>query len=241
MQRELHASAGVAGVQYSPDGRWYWDGWRWLPVSAPGPLWARPYGAPEARATAAVTLVGVAGAGAALLFVGEGFDLLGALVGQVAAIDTASVVFLIVGGFAYLAGLVGGAIAVPMWMHRAFRNLPALGAQRLSWSPGWAAGGWFIPLANFVIPFLVMRELSAHAGGQQERPWPLMPVWWGMWLGASALQVASNLAAGFNRAVSDALGMLNDAALVAAGGLAILLIQILTRRQRARYAELHRV
>ena len=26
------------------------------------------------------------------------------------------------------------------------------------WTPGWAIGGWFIPLANFVIPFLVVLE-----------------------------------------------------------------------------------
>lgn len=30
------------GTQISPDGRWYWDGRRWAPVSAPAPLVVSP-------------------------------------------------------------------------------------------------------------------------------------------------------------------------------------------------------
>lgn len=59
------------------------------------------------------------------------------------------------------------------WLWRARKNLdpsPCLGA-------GWAIGGWFIPFANFVIPFRVVREVateSVHAG------WvgPTVGFWW---------------------------------------------------------------
>jgi hypothetical protein len=40
----------------------------------------------------------------------------------------------------------------------------ALGG-RLGLGPGWAIGGWFIPLANFVLPTLQIRQ-SARASGR---------------------------------------------------------------------------
>ena len=36
-------------------------------------------------------------------------------------------------------------IAFLMWFHRAHRNLPALKAGILKYSPGWAGGGFFVP------------------------------------------------------------------------------------------------
>jgi hypothetical protein len=39
-----------------------------------------------------------------------------------------------------------------------------------TWSKGWAIGAWFIPIANFVVPYLVLGEaskvLQASAEGQ---------------------------------------------------------------------------
>ena len=46
-----------------------------------------------------------------------------------------------------------------IWVYRAFSNLSPLRAQNLEFSPGWAVGWWFIPFANLVKPFQVMREL----------------------------------------------------------------------------------
>ena len=51
------------------------------------------------------------------------------------------------------------AIFFLIWLHRAFNNLSALKAQNLEFSPGWAVGWWFIPFANLVKPFQVIREL----------------------------------------------------------------------------------
>ncbi|MGI8542434.1 MAG: DUF4328 domain-containing protein, partial [Aridibacter sp.] len=44
-------------------------------------------------------------------------------------------------------------------LHRAFRNLLSLRSQHSEFSPGWAVGWWFVPLANLVKPFQVVREL----------------------------------------------------------------------------------
>lgn len=46
-----------------------------------------------------------------------------------------------------------------IWLHRAYSNLSPLKARSLQSSPGWAVGWWFIPFANLVKPFQVVREL----------------------------------------------------------------------------------
>jgi len=46
-----------------------------------------------------------------------------------------------------------------IWLYQAFKNLSALAAQNLEFSPGWAIGWWFIPFANLVKPYQVISEL----------------------------------------------------------------------------------
>src|SRR5947199_1504714 len=60
-----------------------------------------------------------------------------------------------------LSGLVAVAIFVLLiiWLYRAAKNNEALGRQNPRLGPGWAIGGWFIPLANFVIPFIIMDDV----------------------------------------------------------------------------------
>jgi hypothetical protein len=60
-----------------------------------------------------------------------------------------------------LSGLVAITIFVLLiiWLFRAAKNNEALGRQNPRLSAGWAIGGWFIPLANFVIPFIIMDDV----------------------------------------------------------------------------------
>jgi Domain of unknown function (DUF4328) len=229
------AAAGL----YSPDGRWYWDGARWTAVAASPPAWARPYAPPESRATAAATLVGVAVGATGLLLLAQSLVIVivltsfgGSALGSVASL-LGTVAF-----FLSWASLVGGAIAVPMWMHRCFRNLPALSATPRGWSPAWAVWGWFIPLANLVIPYLVARELwrQVHLDGRS--PLPAVGVWWAAWVLALIGQVVNGtvLAATLVGFVGT---MVADVVTVAAGVLLIVIIRQVTRRQRMRYAQLH--
>ncbi len=46
-----------------------------------------------------------------------------------------------------------------IWLYRSYGNLSPLRARNLEHSPGWAVGWWFIPFANLVKPFQVVREL----------------------------------------------------------------------------------
>jgi hypothetical protein len=81
-----------------------------------------------------------------------------------------------------------------VWQHRAHRNLTALGSSNLRFKPGWVVGWWFIPVANFALPYLTMRELwkasdppSGAIDWRGQKTTPLLWLWWGAWVGAVVL------------------------------------------------------
>jgi hypothetical protein len=78
------------------------------------------------------------------------------------------------------------------WFYRAHKNLPVLGAQGLSYTPRGTLGWWFVPFANLVRPYQVMREVwkasnpegrSANGMGWKSLVvTPKLKLWWGLWL-----------------------------------------------------------
>lgn len=143
-----------------------------------------------------------------------------------------------------------------MWIHRAHRNLPALGAQGLKYSPGWAVGGFFVPFLNLVRPFQVMKEIwkasspghgvSDFAGtsgtlGVSGTSWqtapvsPLLGLWWGVWLLSGVLgQVAVRLSSADTvegLLTSSWMTLLSDAMGIVAAVLIILIIRQIDSRQ----------
>lgn len=50
-------------------------------------------------------------------------------------------------------------ILLLVWTYKAYTNLHSLKSRDLEYTPGWAVGWWFIPLANLVKPYQVMGEL----------------------------------------------------------------------------------
>src|SRR5262249_60373252 len=44
-------------------------------------------------------------------------------------------------------------------LYRAAKNNEALGRMNPRLGPGWAIGGWLIPIANLVIPFIIMDDV----------------------------------------------------------------------------------
>lgn len=225
------------GGQYTPDGRWYWDGRQWIAITVLGPPWARPYAPPEGQAAAAVAMLALASAAAALGLPIVTLNLITTLATapglRVALLRVAlpSLVALVV----QLLGLVGAAIAVPVWMHRAFRNLPALGERGMVWSPGWAAGGWFVPFANLVIPYLCLRELWKRFGDERLLP----QLYWAACIGSYVLLILGDV---FFRTGARALWYLSElllsVAMIVAGFLIITMVRCISRRQRDRQTEL---
>lgn len=66
------------------------------------------------------------------------------------------------------------AAAFVTWLHRARREAGRLGGA-LAWGPAWAVGGWLVPVANLVIPYLVVRDVQRASG--PPRP-DLAGRWW---------------------------------------------------------------
>jgi len=108
-----------------------------------------------------------------------------------------------VGGLQFVVW-VGTVIAFCLWTHRVSRNLPALGGRGLKYTPGWAVGWYFIPVANFVVPIFVMREIWRESdpaqrhldsqGGKSASP--LVAWWWGTYAIRWILSLAAMVVGG---------------------------------------------
>ncbi|MFF4881183.1 DUF4328 domain-containing protein [Micromonospora sp. NPDC000668] len=90
----------------------------------------------------------------------------------------------------WMLGALVAAAAFVAWLHQARRTAGRLGGA-LTWAPGWVVGGWFVPVANLMIPYLVVRDVR-RASGPAAR---LAPVgrWWVSVLGTVFLYLLSRL------------------------------------------------
>lgn len=94
------------------------------------------------------------------------------------------------------------------WFHRAYLNLTAIGASARRHEPGWAIGAFFVPFVNFVLPFLIAREIwqGSHAARLRKRPASnpaaqgIVPLWWISFLIAVLLD---RLGSGYLRRATD--------------------------------------
>lgn len=139
-----------------------------------------------------------------------------------------------------------------VWLYRCYNNLSALNARNLEFSPGWAVGWWFIPFANLVKPFQVVREVYNESSPDFDeetgflQTYPGTPEVIGFWWG-------SFLLSGFIYRISDVVYGKGDlpqsnyfevvflaGAILAtvAAGLAIFIVVTVVQRQDARYARL---
>jgi len=77
-------------------------------------------------------------------------------------------------------------ILVLMWIYRANHNARQLGAADMRFTPGWAVGWYFIPIAWFWKPYQAMTEIwRASVNPSDWRATPVSPLlrwWWGLWI-----------------------------------------------------------
>ena len=115
--------------------------------------------------------------------------------------DTRVAVVAIVQVAAYLTAMV----LFIRWFHRAYRNLPALGASGIRFRPGWAIGGWFVPILGLWRPKQIANDIwrasdpdrpTGQGMGWQEAAVPtLLGLWWAAfllenWLGNIAFRLS---------------------------------------------------
>lgn len=145
-----------------------------------------------------------------------------------------------------LCAYMGAIVTFCCWLYRAYRNLAALRVDGLAYSSGWAVGSFFVPFANLVVPFLVMKELwkgsdpafvdEASNEWNRARGTSLQSLWWAAWLvgsitgGTSAYYAAEGL-----DATASSLGALSAASVAFAGVMLIVLVVRITKRQHRKW------
>lgn len=141
-----------------------------------------------------------------------------------------------------LATVLSG-VAFIAWFYRAYCNLRAMGNRGTDYSPGWTIGSWFIPLANLILPYLLMAEIvRGSIPRRADEPYPktvpglrLVLVWWALWIIMLILERWGLIVAqaGFDFFLVNTLWFAVIAYLVAfpAGIAAILVILMVDRNQ----------
>lgn len=90
----------------------------------------------------------------------------------------------------FLIAYIISGITFIMWFRRAYFNLHQK-VKTLSFSEGWAAGSWFVPIVNLYRPFQIMKELyektkyllkNKNESIQLEFKTNLLGIWWGLWI-----------------------------------------------------------
>ena len=86
--------------------------------------------------------------------------------------------------------LIATIVVFIIWQFRCAKNVEALGRESAKFGPGWSIGGWFIPLANFVIPVMIFQGFwrATAPGTRPGSAWTdgkgsaLVGWWWGLFL-----------------------------------------------------------
>jgi hypothetical protein len=82
-------------------------------------------------------------------------------------------------------------VAVPLfaiWIHRIQTNTFALGILDLQYTPAWAVGWFFVPIANLLMPYWVMREMwcaNRNPSGWQNDTNRWLILWWLLFLAST--------------------------------------------------------
>jgi len=152
-----------------------------------------------------------------------------------------------IAGFYFLVFL---AIAVlwMIWMWRAARNTTLFHRFTPRFAAGFAIGGWFIPLANWIIPGMHMYDIDRGSGlplppGQRPRGSGLVVMWWVVfvvgWVGSAFGQLTVETGHRYDVSGFDTrnTGFVVGAAVsIVAAVLAILVVRSITRAQHDAWA-----
>jgi uncharacterized membrane protein YedE/YeeE len=132
-----------------------------------------------------------------------------------------------------------------VWQFRAAKNNEALDRTGARFGPGWSIGAWFLPIADLVIPVMIVQDLWRGATPTTPRGDPrwrqatgsvLVAVWWAACL-LSLVRFAASNAGLHDRGSLDDIELSNVVALVGvvaiavAAILAAFVVWLLSRRQ----------
>lgn len=90
----------------------------------------------------------------------------------------------------YLIAMLISIITFIQWFRRAYYNLH-IKVKNLSYSEGWAAGSWFVPVISLFRPFQIMKELYLETHNllvknkiilNHKLKTNFLVVWWTLWI-----------------------------------------------------------
>jgi hypothetical protein len=129
------------------------------------------------------------------------------------------------------------------WFYRAYRNLAALDAKRLQYSPASAVWWWFVPFANLWMPYDAASEIWSFSRplGTRNRS-ALVGWWWAAWIAHNVCDSLSSVVfRRFSAATLNAnwfLPLGSDVLTLTASVLAICVVHGVYLRQEARHAQM---
>jgi hypothetical protein len=143
----------------------------------------------------------------------------------------------------YVPTLVATIVMWCVWVVRANHNNRALGAKELTYSPGWSAGWYFIPIMNLFKPYRALTEIykasDPDAGPSNwtsvEAP-AYLSAWWATWLAGSIVgRISSRMAMSDDLEtlkMSTWVGVVSTLMLLFAAAYAIRIVRSIQQRQQ---------
>jgi hypothetical protein len=144
------------------------------------------------------------------------------------------------------------AIVFVVWFYRVHANLVPLGARNLTYTPGWAAGSWFVPILNLYRPVQIAQEIwrnsdpdAVDSGRIREEAASnsvLIGFWWASWIVCNVLSnIALRMPVNSPITLQSAtqMQMVSGATSMIAASLALIVIWNIDARQTARADAIH--
>ena len=140
-----------------------------------------------------------------------------------------------------------------VWFHGVHVNLEALGARDLTYTSGWAAGCWFVPILNLFRPVQIAQEIWRNSdpstvapdetGFRTAEDSSLIGFWWASWIVSLVLSqitmlMTRNVNSPESLQTATLVAMIAEAVRVVAAILALALVNAINARQMARAAAL---
>lgn len=140
---------------------------------------------------------------------------------------------------------VATVVVFAIWIYRTNHNARQLGAAGMRFSPGWAVGWYFIPIANLWKPYQAMKEIwqaSAAPAQWQEQPrGEVLPWWWtffllSRFLGNAAFRMSLSAETTSELITAGTVALVADAVDVVLTAIALALVTQIFRMQIERHA-----
>jgi hypothetical protein len=152
---------------------------------------------------------------------------------------------------AHLPLMLATAVAFCLWFYRAYKNLAFLRTPNLNYTPGWAAGAFYVPILNLFRPYQIAQEtwqasdpdILTPSWRRADRSW-IIRCWWTFWIIGNILaNISMRLTLAATTApqiqVALVLDMLSDIPEILAAVFAIGMILKIQQRQALKWQRLH--